>query len=166
MERNMNYLGDIPSQRRRFSMPEPPQPSPQPGPPQPRPIDGPIPQAGPPRPRWMDGPIPSSQPRPRWIDGPRSFASQYGPQIQQLQQRFPGFAGQARSAWQQMRQQQGPGFWRNYINPNQTAGQNFPGFLNMYNQMMGGPPPQRFMNIAQNRGWAPSSQPRQRWIDR
>ena len=65
----------------------------------------------------------------------------------------------ARQQWQQMRQQQGPGFWRQYMDPNQGMQQNFPGFLNMYQQMMGGQPPQGFMNMAQNRGWTPTGNP-------
>jgi len=80
------------------------------------------------------------------------FSQRYAPQMQQAQQ-FPGFMDRARQQWQQMRQQQGPGFWRQYMDPNQGMQQNMPGFLNMYQQMMGGQPPQRFMNMAQNRGW-------------
>lgn len=118
------------------------------------------------RPGAIPGAMPGQYAKPRQtpIDGPggtqpQSFSSYYGPQIQQAQQRFPGFMNNARQQWQQMRQQQGPGFWRQYMDPNQGMQQNFPGFLNMYQQMMGGQPPQRFMNMAQNRGWTPTGNP-------
>ena len=128
-----------------------------------------VPPGETPNPGYIPGRSPV-QPRPMPIDGPGGtrplpFAQQYAPQIQQAQQRFPGFMDNARQQWRQMRQQQGPGFWRQYMDPNQGMQQNFPGFLNMYQQMMGGQPPQRFMNMAQRRGWAPQGQRRNMPID-
>jgi len=133
------------------------QPAPQPAPPNPRPMDGPIPMQAPMQPRWMNGPGGTQ---------PQSFAGAFGPQIQQIQQRFPGFANQARQQWQQARQQQGPGFWRNYMQPGGGGQEMFPGFLNLFQGIMGQGLPPRFMNIAQNRGWAPQQAPQQqRWFD-
>jgi hypothetical protein len=141
--------------------------------PRPHPIEGPggiqppppAPMAQP-RPHPMDGPIPQpAPPQPRQIDGPGgirpTFGNLFAPQIQQAQQRNPGFMDNARQQWQQARQAQGPGFWRNYMTPGGGGQEMFPGFLNLFQNVMGGQPPQKFMNMAQRRGWAPQGQRRE-----
>ena len=85
--------------------------------------------------------------------GRGGFAGAYGPQIEQIEARFPGFAEQARAAWQQRRQEAGGGWWRNYMNPQQGAQQNWPGFMEMFQSLMGRQLPNRWMQYAQRRGW-------------
>jgi hypothetical protein len=103
--------------------------------------------------------MPGQIPR-RPIDGPggtqpQSFGARFAPQIQRIQQMYPGFADRARQQWRQARQEQGPGFWRNYMKPGGGPQQMYPGFLNLFQNVMGHTPPQRFTNYAQRRGWAP-----------
>jgi len=102
-------------------------------------------------------PMSQMQNRPSPWQPSGSFASYYQPQMQRMQQYAPNAYENLRQQFAQMRNQQGPGFWKKWVNPAQGLQANAPGFFNMYQGLTGQQMPNRYYNYAQRQGWLPQN---------